>query len=401
MEGFFMNGLWKKRVPAFLLTLVMIVSLMPAALAAPEGNPDASNVTAVGGNTTGDPTTGTDNDNSNQPETPAVHDHSWDSGSVVKPATCKDEGLRVYACTVAGCKETKDETIPATGAHDWKVISTTANCGRPGTKTEECFVCKEEKTSNDPATNNHNWQDSGAPTLAATCGEEGVQPQVCQVCGQTQDKKIPATGKHTWKTTVVTPATCTGAGAKYDVCEVCREKTEPVTIPMLGHTAPDANGKCTRCKELIQAHTHTPGSWQKNATMHWRVCTTTTCQAKLDESAHNYNLSNNTTCVCGALKPLNTVVVRFLNGGTVVSTQNVEVNKAPTVPANPAKGAGYVFKGWVAYNPGNALWTTATAVASPGATPVAKATDYYAIYSVSGNAISSTIDATTNIGGLI
>lgn len=401
MEGFFMNGLWKKRVPAFLLTLVMIVSLMPAALAAPEDNPDAPNVTAVGGNTTGDPTTGTGNDNSNQPETPAVHDHSWNSGNVVKDPTCKDEGLRVYACTVAGCKETKDEPIPATGAHDWKVISTTATCGRPGTKTEECSVCKDTKTSNDPATNNHNWQDSGAPTLAATCGKEGVQPQVCQECGQTQNKKIPATGNHNWKPTVVTPATCTGAGVKYDTCGVCGATTEPVTIPVLGHTAPDANGKCTRCKEVIQAHTHTPGSWQKNATMHWRVCTTTTCQAKLDESAHNYNLSNNTTCVCGVLKPLNTVVVRFLNGGTVVSTQNVEVNKAPTVPANPAKGAGYVFKGWVAYNPGNALWTTATAVATPGTTPVAKATDYYAIYSVSGSAISSTIEATTNIGGLI
>lgn len=33
-----MNGLWKKRVLAFLLTLVMIVSLMPMALAENEGD---------------------------------------------------------------------------------------------------------------------------------------------------------------------------------------------------------------------------------------------------------------------------------------------------------------------------------------------------------------------------
>ena len=37
-----MNGLWKKRVPAFLLTLVMIVSLMPAALADETTCPNAT-----------------------------------------------------------------------------------------------------------------------------------------------------------------------------------------------------------------------------------------------------------------------------------------------------------------------------------------------------------------------
>lgn len=358
MEGFFMNGLWKKRVPAFLLTLVMIVSLMPAALADETTCPNATDGV-----------------------------HTW--------GPCSSEGAGGHKQVCSACN------AEISSSHSYgDAVTEDATCTKDGSVKKTCTSCPyvDTQTIQAPGHKFGNWE---IETESTACNVTGTQKRECSTCGEveTKDYTLP----HSKNNGVENPAaTCLTAGIRVFSCSVCGIEMDKEPIAALGHTDTNNDGICDRplCGVTL-SHTHTPGPWQKNATMHWRVCTTTTCQAKLDESAHNYNLSNNTTCVCGALKPLNTVVVRFLNGGTVVSTQNVEVNKAPTVPANPAKGAGYVFKGWVAYNPGNALWTTATAVATPGTTPVAKATDYYAIYSVSGSAISSTIEATTNIGGLI
>lgn len=458
-----MNGLWKKRVPAFLLTLVMIISLMPAALAddPPAANPgtpttttgdgktgDTTGGNTTGGNTTGGDTTGggTTGGGTTTPGTPPVHDHSWNSGTVTKPPTCVDEGLRTYTCTVSGCMATKEEHISATGRHEWKFKSTTATCGQAGTKTEECSVCHAINTSADDPTGDHNWQDDGTPT-PATCGKDGVQPQKCSVCGQTQNKTIRATGNHQWKTTTVTEATCTAEGVKFDTCEVCGTKTDPVTIPALGHTKPDANGKCTRCGAVIQDHVHQKkggiqsdaahhwyncagcserleeavhgapnaegkcptcgyvlhthswaAGWTTNATNHWHACTGANCTFKYQEGTHTF--VNNVCSVCGYVNSANTFTVRFYNGSTVINSQNVAQNAKPTVPSNPAR-TGCVFKGWLAYNPNGAFYTTGTVTVNPGDVAITRATDYYAVFSLNATGQNATIAAATNIGSTL
>ena len=45
---------------------------------------------------------------------------------------------------------------------------------------------------------------------------------------------------------VETPASCTGAGVEKRVCSTCHVREEREIAPK-GHTAPNANGKCTRC----------------------------------------------------------------------------------------------------------------------------------------------------------
>ncbi|MDE7309992.1 MAG: CAP domain-containing protein, partial [Lachnospiraceae bacterium] len=42
--------------------------------------------------------------------------HKWDSGVVIKEASCEEDGIKTITCTI--CKETKTEVIPATG-HKW------------------------------------------------------------------------------------------------------------------------------------------------------------------------------------------------------------------------------------------------------------------------------------------
>ena len=46
--------------------------------------------------------------------------------------------------------------------------------------------------------------------------------------------------------TVETPASCTSDGVEKRICSTCRVREER-TIDAPGHTAPDGNGKCTRC----------------------------------------------------------------------------------------------------------------------------------------------------------
>ena len=101
-----MNNFWKRKVPAFLLTLVMLASLAPAALAV---TPPAS---------VGDCDPG--------------KIHSWGSGIVHTEPTCTAKGTRVYVCP--NCKKSFTEEIPATGDHDFRVVSggTPATCTTKG-----------------------------------------------------------------------------------------------------------------------------------------------------------------------------------------------------------------------------------------------------------------------------
>ena len=92
-----MNSFWKKKVPAMLLTLVMLASLAPARLAAPSATT-----------------------NGNCPKS-ADGIHIWSKGTVTLDPTCVRTGTRTYVC--AECKTTYNEDIPATKNHDYKLVS--------------------------------------------------------------------------------------------------------------------------------------------------------------------------------------------------------------------------------------------------------------------------------------
>lgn len=86
---------------------------------------------------------------------PATGAHTWDSGTVTAEPTETTPGVRTFTCTV--CGQTKNETIPATGAHT------------------------------------HVW-DNGTVTVAPTETTPGVRTYTCTVCGQTRTEIIPTTG---------------------------------------------------------------------------------------------------------------------------------------------------------------------------------------------------------------
>ena len=95
-----MKRFFRKQLPAILLALTMMVSLVPAAMAAdcPDGN------------------------------------HQWDSGTVTEEPTCTRSGVKTYYCTVGGCTATKTESV-ATTDHDYRVdsyLSFPATCQQEG-----------------------------------------------------------------------------------------------------------------------------------------------------------------------------------------------------------------------------------------------------------------------------
>lgn len=157
-------------------------------------------------------------------------EHVWDEGVVKTPATCKDEGVMLYTCTL--CGETKEEPI-ATVDHTWGEweVTTPASCGVDGVETRTCSVCGETETRAIEAME-HAWGEWEV-TTPASCGTAGVETRTCANCGETETREIPAL-EHTWgEWELTTPATCCEAGVETRTCSACGE-TETQEVAATG-----------------------------------------------------------------------------------------------------------------------------------------------------------------------
>lgn len=79
-------------------------------------------------------------------KTTPAEDHSWDNGTVTKEPTCVAAGEKTYTCEI--CKETKTETIPATGEHAWGewTVASKATIQAPEQQQRVCSICKKKET---------------------------------------------------------------------------------------------------------------------------------------------------------------------------------------------------------------------------------------------------------------
>ena len=162
-------------------------------------------------------------------------DHQWKDETVTNP-TCGADGVNVQRCEI--CGDTRDQVLPATGAHTWGewTVTKAATCTVAGVKEAKCAVCSATKTEAIPATGAHTW-GQWVVTKAATCTVAGVKEAKCAVCGSTKTEVIPATGVHTWgQWTVTKEATYVDAGEQTRACSVCgaaeKAQTEPYVLPI-------------------------------------------------------------------------------------------------------------------------------------------------------------------------
>ena len=218
--------------------------------------------------------------------------HTWNDGQVTTAATCTENGVMTYTCTM--CSDTKTEVIPAAGHTLTAVAEVPATCETAGTSAHwKCDVCgklfsdvegKTETTLEKltiPATGHAygapvwKWNDDFTASATFTCGNdtshvEKVDATVtsevtegsCEVGGtrtytakvtfegkdytDTKTEPVPAKG-HTLTAVEAVPATCETAGVKaHWKCEVCGKlfsdvegKTETtlekLAIPATGH----------------------------------------------------------------------------------------------------------------------------------------------------------------------
>ena len=128
-------------------------------------------------------------------ELPPTGAHVWDDGTVTTAPTETTPGVRTFTCTV--CGDIREETIPATGAHDYQFTKNVApTCTDGGYDLYTCSGCGATERRNLTDAAGHKWDD-GTVTTAPTETTPGVRTYTCTVCGQTRTEAIPATGAST------------------------------------------------------------------------------------------------------------------------------------------------------------------------------------------------------------
>ena len=211
--------------------------------------------------------------------------HEWNAGTVTKPASCKEEGVKSYTCSV--CNRTKTEPIAKTDDHSfgaWEKISDTQHkrtCTICGTKTE---------------TANHKW-DAGNITKPATCKEEGVKTYTCSDCKATKTEPVAKTDDHSfgaWEKISDTQhkRTCTICGTKTETANHKWDNGAITTQPdckdagVKTYTCSDCKG--TKTEPVPSTGNHGYGAWEKiSDTEHKRVCTG--CNEAFETASHKWD----------------------------------------------------------------------------------------------------------------
>lgn len=144
-------------------------------------------------------------------------EHEFDNWVITKEATCTEEGVKTYKCSI--CGETKAEAIPCI-PHNFNEGSVTkeATCSEEGIKTYKCTVCGYEKTENISCVS-HKF-DEGSITKEATCSEEGIKSYKCVVCGDEKTEAIPCI-PHEYEETIVSEPTFDNDGKATYTCKTC------------------------------------------------------------------------------------------------------------------------------------------------------------------------------------
>ena len=147
--------------------------------------------------------------------------HVWNNGKIKKEATCITTGLKTYTCTLCGKTKNKTIAIDSSNHVNTSIVSATVS------------TCSNNGFS------------------------EGVYCNDCQkyISGHVKQPLLA----HTLITVNAKTADCTTQGYSGDqVCSVCGKVIQKGhSINALGHTSPNAYGKCTRCKVQLVTITTT------------------------------------------------------------------------------------------------------------------------------------------------
>ena len=118
-----------------------------------------------------------------------INEHTFDSGTVTKEATCKEEGTVVYTCE---CGYSYTETIPQTDDHDWKKIILAPDCTQEGEELYICRLCGLSKLEKIAPALNHSFTNY-VYNNDATTEKDGTETAKCDRCDATYTRTKPGT----------------------------------------------------------------------------------------------------------------------------------------------------------------------------------------------------------------
>lgn len=233
--------------------------------------------------------------------------HSWDGGTVTKPATCKDPGSKNVKCT--GCGATKTETVPVTNDHKYSPWSSVSNFDH----SRKCSVCgKEEKTA-------HTW-NSGEIIEWPTCQAAGYQILTCTGCGGTLPEDLgpidhlydnAVSAGETGHTYSCVYCGLEGAGDHvfseplehdknwhFQSCDACgyqHEQSAHVPGPAATETADQVCTVCNRILQPMGKHVHKfAAQWVSDKSGHWQECDG--CSERNAAAPHKYDSDCDPDC---------------------------------------------------------------------------------------------------------
>ncbi len=297
-------------------------------------------------------------------ETPG-HIHTY-KGEETKKATCLEEGVMTYTCTVTDCAEQYTETI-AKSDHEYKEkIMQKATCTEPGIMAYEC-ICGRMYTEEIPQLGSgHDLVIDEA--VEATEDKDGLtQGSHCSVCGTVlkEQEKIPA-HKHNYQVTETKAATCTEEGSQTFTCSECPqsykeniqanghvEVTDPAVEPTETTDGKTEGSHCSVCgtelkkQEIIPAtgkteeeHKHTYTSKvTKAATCTDKGIKTFTCSVCEDTYTEDIAALGHKEVTDPAVEPTETTEGKTEGShcsvcGTVLKAQET-IPVKPVTPENP------------------------------------------------------------------
>ena len=381
-----MRKLWKKQLPAAVLALIMMISLVPLA--------GASEATLE------------------------QHQHTYSGDWIPDGATGH---YRV-------CTADPNCTVRETDTHhfdNWET-SEAATCSKEGTETRTCLDCKYVETNSLPklSHNYSGWIYESNSTHKRTCGQ----------CSNVE--RAPHVHSASDKGSVTVEAKCTTGGRITYTCTDCNA-TYYEDTNALGHLDANKDGFCDRAgcgvsvgtaftvtfqtpagSSVIPNQTVLAGQRPKvvsNPSSFTSGGITYTFYGWMQGTSSNYVYTNQqtvnpaTVTITGnttftALYKTNSHTVTFQSlsssGNIAVSNQTVQNNGYPYKPSDPSKvtfgGVTYTFKGWTTSYTGSSWYLyTNQPLVTPEYQRINSNATFYAVYTTNDK---STISYTAAAG---
>ncbi len=209
---------------------------------------------------------------------PVCEHINWTVQSILKAATCTEDGLVIEVCECGEQRETVVEELGHSYSDKW-TVDKSSTCTQKGSQSRHCIRCSSTTDVQSIPLAEHiygEWEIE----CEATCTSTGSKRRKCLNCVRYEYEPIPFLEHKLGEWVIVDEPSCDREGQKVKNCVVCDLIIECESIPetehSLGEWVIDLNPTCTGegsqfreciyCRQTLERQTipekgHNPSSW--------------------------------------------------------------------------------------------------------------------------------------------